>query len=130
MVNFPIGVLFSGALAELLFVLRKSGVYDHVARFCVAFAALTGLVAGVLGWFFGGFHLPDTDWLLATHRWLGTGTVLWLLVLWRLSERARRHAGSPRRLYHILLFGGAVLVAVQGFFGGAMVYGINHYMWP
>lgn len=128
MVNFPIGVLVAGALAELLFIVRRREAFDHAARFCVAFAALTGIPAGVLGWFFAGFQLTDTDPLLAIHRWLGTCTVLWLFVLLCVSGRAHRQAGAPRKLYRVLLFGGTALVLATGFFGGAMVYGLDHFL--
>jgi uncharacterized membrane protein/YHS domain-containing protein len=128
MVNFPIGVLTTGALAEALFMFRRRPEFDHVARFCVAFAVVTGIAAGVLGWLFAGIRVTDTDPLLAIHRWLGTGTVLWLVGLLLASERARRPEHPTRGLYRFLLFGGAALVSVTGFFGGAMVYGLDHYL--
>lgn len=127
MVNFPIGVLTAGALAEVLFMLRRRSEFDHVARFCVAFAVATGIAAGILGWLFAGIRVTDSDSLLAIHRWLGTGTVLWLVVLLWASERARRPEHPDRGLYRFFLFGGTALVSATGFFGGAMVYGFDHY---
>lgn len=129
MVNFPIGVLTAGALAEMLFMLRRRTEFDHVARFCVVFAVVTGLTAAVLGWLFAGIRLTDTDNLLAIHRWLGTGTALWFFALLWASERARRPEHPSRSLYRFLLFGGTLLVTATGFFGGAMVYGLDHYLW-
>lgn len=129
MVNFPIGVLSAGALAEMLFMLRRRLEFDHVARFCVVFAVATGLVAAVLGWLFAGIRLTDTDNLLAIHRWLGTGTALWFVALLWASEKARRPDNKSRSLYRFLLFGGTLLVTATGFFGGAMVYGLDHYLW-
>jgi len=126
MVNFPIGVLVAAALAEALFVVRKAPLFDHAARFGVGFAAIAGVGAAFLGWCFGGFRFVDSDPLLLIHRWLGTGTAAWLLVLFWASERARS-GSAGRRLYRVMLFGGAVLVLTTGFFGGAMVYGLDHY---
>lgn len=128
MVNFPIGVLVAGVFAELLFMFRPRPELNYTARFCVMFAALTGVAAGVLGWLFGGLRIADADPLLAVHRWLGTGTVLWLIALLVVSERTHRALGGNRRLLRVFLFGGAVLVLATGFFGGAMVYGLEHYL--
>lgn len=128
MVNFPIGVLTAGAIAETLFIVRRRQAFDGTARFCVMFATLTGVAAGILGWLFGGIRLTDTDWILATHRWLGMATVVWMLMLWWVCERAHRTSGASRTAYRVLLFGGTALVSLTGFFGGAMVYGIDHYL--
>lgn len=128
MVNFPIGVLTAAAFAEFLFIVRRRQEFDHVARFCVIFAVVTGVAAGILGWLFAGIRLADTDPLLAIHRWLGTVTVLWLIGLLWASERAHRPEHPARGLYRFLLFGGTALVTLTGFFGGAMVYGLDHYL--
>src|SRR5439155_13704009 len=77
--NFPIGVLVAAAIAEFLFMVSKRGLFDDAARFCVVFAVIGAIAAGILGWCFGGFRLSDSDNLLMIHRWLGTGTVVWLI---------------------------------------------------
>ena len=137
MVNFPIGVLVATAVAEALFILRRNPLLDHAARYGVWFAAITGVIAAFLGWSFGGFRLVDDDRLLLIHRWLGTGTAIWLLLLLWTSERARRPAQSPspsqaraRGWYLFLLFAGTALVLTTGFLGGSMVYGLDHYALP
>ncbi len=79
--------------------------------------------AALLGWFSAGISLAEDEWLLATHRWLGTSTAIWILVL--LGIRGRTRQGT----YRAALFGGAALVAVTGFFGGALVHGLDHYAW-
>lgn len=127
--NFPIGVLVAGALAETLFIVKRRPAFDQTARFCIVFAVATGVAAGVLGWFFAGIRIRDPDQLLAIHRWLGTATVLWLIALLWASERVRRPTHPARGLYRFLLFGGTALVLATGFFGGAMVYGLDHYLW-
>lgn len=130
MVPFPIGVVVAGALAEILFLLTRRSSYGQAALFCVRFGGLTGALAGFLGWCFGGFHIFDADWLLAVHRWLGTTTVVCLVALLWANEMA--HHDPPRHvsLYRALLFVAAALVLVTGFFGGSMVYGIDHYVRP
>lgn len=130
MVNFPIAMLFGAAVAELLRMVTKRPYFADAARFCLWFGALGALAAATLGWFFGGFHLTDHSWVMTTHRWLGTTTALWALLVLVLGERAYRHSGAVRlKAYRVTLFVGAALVMTTGFLGGAMVYGLDHYAW-
>ncbi|MCO6437625.1 MAG: YHS domain-containing protein [Phycisphaerae bacterium] len=129
-VNFPIAMLVGAAVAEGLWMATKRQLFVSAGRFCLWFGGLTAILAGTLGWFFGGFHLADESWIMTTHRWLGTGTALWALSTLIVGERAYRDATAARRkAYRIMLFVGAAAVLTAGFFGGAMIYGINHYAW-
>jgi hypothetical protein len=79
----------------------------------------------------GGFRLSDPSGVLTTHRWLGTIVAAGSLVVLFLSERWRR----PERRRTLYVFRAALFVLVgivsaAGFFGGAVVLGINHYAWP
>jgi YHS domain-containing protein/uncharacterized membrane protein len=122
--DLPVGGIVGACIAELMFLVRKKPGYAEAARFCVWFAALTGVLAAALGWCFGGFRLVDKNTLLLVHRWLGTGAAVWMVVLLVVRERAG--AGAA---YRWLLFLGTGLVGVTAFFGGAMAYGIEHYLW-
>lgn len=74
--------------------------------------------------------LTNDDWVQTTHRWLGTGTVfMTLLTLALLARASRASVPSGRLRFRLALFATAGLVGVTGFFGGALVYGINHYAW-
>jgi hypothetical protein len=100
-------------------------------RYCVWFGALTAAGAGTLGWFLAGFRLTDTSWVLMTHRWLGTSTVAFAALVLFLCEASRGEGRWKTRIcFRVTLFTIAGLVAVTGFFGGAVVYGLNHYAWP
>jgi hypothetical protein len=88
-------------------------------------------VAGVLGWFCGDLRLTDASWVMMTHRWLGTSTVAFaglVLVLGEVSRRPDRR--RTRMVFRVTLFFVATLVLVTGFFGGAVVSGLDHYTWP
>jgi hypothetical protein len=61
---------------------------------------------------------------LLTHRWLGTFTVACAGLVLVLSERSRQ----PDRRRTRVWFRGTPLVT--GFFGGAVVFGLDHYTWP
>lgn len=129
--HLPIGLLIGAAVAELGLIVTGKPAFRHAAGFCLAFAAFGAVIAATLGWFNGGFVLWDADWVQATHRWLGTSTAGLSLVTLAFFARAA-HIGAPSRAvfsYRVLLFFTASLICITGFFGGALVYGINHYAW-
>ncbi len=132
-VHFPIALLTAAALAELLRMAAPGAPerFQLVSRFCVWLGTLSALAAAVLGWFMGGFRLLDPSWVMTTHRWLGTlvaaGSlfVLFLCARSRPPDRRRTLIGFRAALFVL-----AGIVTVAGFFGGAVVFGINHYAWP
>ena len=131
-VNFPIALLLSGAMAELLLMFTGRSFFDAAARFCIWLGTLSTVPAVILGWFFAGFRLSDPDWIMTVHRWLGTATGVWAIMLLLLCIAAHRTNGQGRRWlpwYRLALFVGALAVAANGFFGGAMIYGLDHYAW-
>jgi mono/diheme cytochrome c family protein/uncharacterized membrane protein len=130
-VHFPLALLTAAAVAELLRLLTGKPAFDAVSRYCVWFGALTAVVAGLLGWCLGEFRLTDASGVLMTHRWLGTCTVASAGLVLVLGEASRRPDRRRTRLaFRVTLLVVAVLVLVTGFFGGAVVYGLDHYTWP
>src|SRR5262249_41587259 len=130
-VNFPIALLTVAAFAELLRIVtgRRKRALNAVSRYCIALGAITAAVAGILGWFLGGFQLTDASWIKTTHRWLGTSTVACAALVLVLSERSRHPDRQRSRIwFKVALFIAAVLVSVTGFFGGALVFGLKHYI--
>lgn len=130
-VNFPVGLLVAGALAELLVMITKRPSLAVAARYCLWIGALGAISAATLGWFFGGIHLIDNRWMLTTHRWLGSVTALTAIIALVASETHHRRPTSHAagQWYRTALFFAAALVTATGFFGGALVYGIDHYYW-
>jgi mono/diheme cytochrome c family protein/uncharacterized membrane protein len=130
-VHFPIALLTAAAVAELLRLTTGKPAFAAVVRYCLWFGALTAVAAGVLGWFMGGFRLTDASWVVMTHRWLGTSTVACAGLALVLSEAGRRADGNrSRRWARVALLVAAALTLVTGFFGGAVVFGLDHYSWP
>lgn len=128
--HFPIGLLTAAAFAEFLFIKTKRLLFDNAAQFCVWLGAGGALAGAVLGWFFAGFHLVDDTWILTTHRWLGTSVALLsLIVVWLSILSHREGKASHRSAYRAALFLTVSLVGATGFLGGAMIYGIDHYVW-
>jgi len=129
-VHFPIALLLAAAVAEILSMRYRPDFFQNAARFSLWFGALGALGAAALGWFYGGFRLVDEENLLTVHRWNGTGlTALALLTLW-LNERRIRRDTAQKSLYRTALFVTALLVGLNGFLGGLMVYGPEQHQWP
>lgn len=131
-VNFPIALLINGALAELLFMITGRSLFAAAARFCVWLGSVSTIGAVILGWFFAGFRWTDPDWIMTVHRWLGTAAGIWVIMVLTLCIAAYQSDGRGRRWlpwYRLTLFIGALAVAANGFFGGAMIYGLDHYAW-
>jgi hypothetical protein len=105
--------------------------FHGTSRYCVWIGASTALAAGVLGWFSAGFHLRDASWILMAHRWLGTSTVAFSgLVLMLSAVRCHAKRYLTRTCFAVTLLLLAVLVLATGFFGGAVVFGLEHFNWP
>jgi uncharacterized membrane protein/mono/diheme cytochrome c family protein len=130
-VHFPIAMLTFAAVAELLRMVTGKPAFDAISRYCVGFGTLTAVVAVTLGWFAGGFRLTDASWVMMAHRWLGTSTVVCAGLVLLLSELSRHPDRRGIRIcYRVTLLVVAGLVSVTGFFGGAVVFGLDHYAWP
>jgi len=128
-VNFPVALMVAAALVELAFLRTRRPELDAAARLALWGGGLGALLAGVLGWFMAGFRLTDGEALMTAHRWTGTVTVIVSVLALILSERSRRH-GTSRAPYRTFLFLGAFLVLANGFLGGSLVFGLDHYAWP
>ncbi len=131
-VHFPIALLISAALAELLLIITKRTLFDAAAQFCVWGGSIGTFSAVTLGWFLAGFRLNDPDWIMTTHRWLGTAVGLSAVLILMLCIAS--HEGGTRQLqwrwwFRVMLFITAIAVAMNGFLGGALIYGLNHYAW-
>jgi mono/diheme cytochrome c family protein/uncharacterized membrane protein len=130
-VNFPIALLSAAALAEILRLFTHRPAFDGIARYCLWVGTLGAVNAVVLGWFLAGFHFTDEPWMVAIHRWLGTSTMVGAAAVLGLCELSRRPGRRRTRLcFRGALFFLAALVLITGFFGGAVVFGLDHYAWP
>jgi mono/diheme cytochrome c family protein/uncharacterized membrane protein len=130
-VHFPIALLTAAAAAELLRTVTGRLGFEAVSRFTIWFGTFGAVIAGVLGWFLGGLRLADASRVMITHCWLGIVTVLVAVVLLVMSELSRLPERRRTRIwFRLTLLAEVVLVSVAGFFGGAIVFGVDHYAWP
>ena len=124
-VHFPIA-FFPAALCTAV-VGRRRPAFAAPVQFLVVAGAVLAPIAAVLGWFDGGFNLRTDDWLLQSHRWLGTAIGLGALGLGTWSWRQPDANRSSGMIIGLALISTAIVI--QGWFGGALVHGIDHMNW-
>jgi mono/diheme cytochrome c family protein len=129
-VHLPLGLLRSAAAAEFLFFVSARREFGTTSRGCVWFAALTAPVAAALGWFLAGGQMTDHNWVLTLHRWMGTMIAICTLIALVLVEVSCRRWPLARGTYRLTLIFSASLALATGFFGGALIHGLNYYAWP
>jgi len=131
--HFPIALLIVALPAELLLALTGKDSWKTVVRFCVWLGVLSAVVTATLGWCNAAFttYRGDSAHVLAWHRWLGTTTAVWAVLIVALLEAAtRRQRYDPsRRWFRLALLLGAVLVSAAGYLGASVLYGLHHFTW-
>jgi uncharacterized membrane protein len=124
-IHFPLA-FFPAALFTAI-VGRRRPAFAAPVQFLVVAGGIIAPVAMVLGWLTGGLTLTDMDPLLRVHRWLGTAIGLFGFALaiwaWKRPDQDRR----PGMI--AALAGITAAIVVQGWFGGALVHGIDHMDW-
>jgi uncharacterized membrane protein len=118
--------LFPTALLAMVAARRRTE-WNGTARFLVLVAGIAAVPAALLGWFAGGFALAGDDSLLVVHRWLGTGIAIVGTGL-ALSVWQGWTAASSRFAFASVIIITTAL-AVQGWYGGALVHGADHLAW-
>ena len=125
LVHFPIAFI-PAALFTAIVGRRRPGFAKPV-QFLVVTAGVTAPFAMLSGWLSGGIELGLDDWVMQSHRWLGTGIGLGAFALGVFAlKRPDQDRGSG------MIVGLSILTAailVQGWFGGALVHGIDHLNW-
>jgi len=124
-VHFPIA-FFPAALFTAI-VGRRRSAFAAPVQFLVIAGGIIGPIAALLGWFDGGFDVATDDWLLQWHRWLGTAIGVGALGLgiwaWRKPDDNR----GTGMIVGLSIITAAIIA--QGWFGGAMVHGMDHMNW-
>lgn len=130
--HFPVALMFVAVFAETLAWYTKSSSWLQTVRFLVILAALGAVGATVLGWLNAYFsaYKKEPYQLLWWHRWLGTGATVWSILCASILLLGDSREGSvSRRRFRGALIAGAALIAVTGFLGAALLYGLDHYAW-
>jgi uncharacterized membrane protein len=129
-VHFPIALLIVAAIGELWACCCGIRLPTPAVRFCVLCAAAGAVAATGLGWLHAAYsdYAASSSPALFLHRWTGTTAGAVALAVALLSERDARR-GKRSSSFRIVLFAGALLVAVAAHLGGTLVYGENFFNW-
>jgi uncharacterized membrane protein len=122
-VHFPLA-FFPAALFTAV-VGRRRPVFGTLVQFLVVAGGTIAPVAAVFGWLDAIGSDPDP--LLTVHRWLGTAVGVGGLLLATWAVRRPDQDRSPAMIAALALITAAIVV--QGWYGGALVHGIDHMNW-
>ena len=131
--HFPIALLIVALPAELMWMLTRKDSWKETVRFCIMLGAAAAAGAATLGWCDAAFsHFRGTSaQILAWHRWFGTATAVWAMLVAALLLFADR-SRSPLRVrvyFRLTLVIGVILVSVAGYLGASLIYGLHHFVW-
>lgn len=124
-VHFPIA-FFPAALFTAV-VGRKRPSFGTPVLFLVVAGGIMAPIAALLGWFDAGFDWASDDALLQPHRWLGTFIGIFALGLAIFAWRKPAQDRGPGMIIGLSIITAAI--AIQGWFGGALVHGMDHMNW-
>jgi len=132
-VHFPIALLIAALPAEILSKRTRNPAWKSIVRYCVAVGAVTAVGAAALGWCLAASaaHTGRASQVLEWHRWVGTATAVWAVVVLVLSERTDRVAGNDRAeaWFRGALVAGILLLTTAGYLGASIIDGLNHFQW-
>jgi uncharacterized membrane protein/mono/diheme cytochrome c family protein len=131
--HFPIALLIVALPAEFLWMLTRKDNWKATVRFCVTLGALAAVTTATLGWCDAPFssYAGASASVLLWHRWVGTATAAWAVLVATLAEFSNRRENPPDwcRWFRLTLVFGVVLVSVAGYLGASLIYGLNHFTW-
>lgn len=122
-VHFPIA-FFPAALFTAV-AGRRRPAFGKPVQFLVVAGGILAPVAAILGWLDAANADPGP--LLTVHRWLGTAVGVGGsgLAIW--AARKPDQSRSSGMIIALAVITGAIVV--QGWYGGALVHGIDHMDW-
>lgn len=125
LVHFPIAFIPAALFTAV--VGRKRPGFAKPVQFLVVTAGVTAPIAMLTGWLSGGFALGLDDWLLQSHRWAGTGIGIGAFALGVFAFKRPDQDRGRGMIVGLSILTAAIIV--QGWFGGALVHGIDHMNW-
>ena len=124
-VHFPIA-FFPAALFTAM-VGRRREAFATPVQFLVVAGGIMAPIAALLGWFDAGFDWASDDALLQPHRWLGTFIGIFAVGLAIFAWRKPTQDRGPGMIIGLSIITAAIVI--QGWFGGALVHGMDHMNW-
>jgi uncharacterized membrane protein len=129
-VHFPIALVVAAGLAEVVALRTGDARYSFAARFMLYVAAIAAVVAASLG--FAAATGESYDGVQADyfnyHRVLGIVLPVLTFLTLGLCESARRTGETGHiTAYRVLLLLSILVVLVMAYFGGTLVFGVDHF---
>ena len=128
-VHFPIALVITAALAEILWSRAPSPGVSSPARFMLRTAAPFALLSAIFGFAAadGPAFEPELASALAIHRIAGVAAAVLTVLSAGLAESAAR-GGEPWRVsfYRAVLFLTTVAIAVTGHFGAVLSHSVDY----
>ena len=122
-VHIPIGVLLVAFILEYSSVKKKAS-YFLAVEITLLIAAVSSLLAALLGWFLSYSGEYDNA-LLTRHKWLGVSLCLASGILWGIKKYAR-YQKIFGKLYSPLFFLTILLLLLTGHYGGSLTHGEDY----
>jgi uncharacterized membrane protein len=126
LVHFPVALILSALVAEVLCVAKREWRYTEAARFMIVAAAWISVPAAIAGFARADSIVLDAaqQELFGVHRVAGIATPVLAFLAAGLAEGSRRSGQIwELYLYRAVLALAAAGAAVAGYFGGEIVYG-------
>ncbi len=131
LVHFPIGLLITAAVIELVGALRRFESPTVCAVIMAGCGALAAVVASALGWIRADdVRHPGAEHIVEWHRWAGLVGTIVALITFALGWAALRGRLALRWPFRALLFSTAIIIGLAGHWGGALIYGDDYYNLP
>ncbi len=131
-IHFPIALLMSALLAQILAAVWQYPRSLEAARVFILIGAPTAVLSAALGWAtaVNARYVGELTDILFRHRWLGTGTAVVALLTLIASERYwRTPTPARRKVFMAALVGAALLAGLTGHFGATLIHGTEHFKW-
>lgn len=129
-VHFPIALLLSAFLTEVVAAWRTLPILGKFARFLVVLGAASAVAAAGLGWLAAGAvnYPEEMAGVLWRHRWLGVSVAV-ISVFAAALSCLHRDRKAWVRAYRITLGCVAILVGLTGHLGATLIYGLDYFKW-
>jgi len=129
-IHFPIALILTALFFTVLSIILKSSIFDTISIYLIYLAALSGVVAAVLG-LIAGSNVTYPSFLISSFEWhriLGISTSLVAITTAYFGYRQLSHkpAGGVW-LYRLVLLTNAIIVSVAGHLGATLVYGVDYF---
>ena len=123
LVHFPIALVLSSAAAELAAIRTRRAGWHALAVDNLRAGAAMAVVAVIAGWALAEAPFIEASSALELHRWTGVAATAATSAAVFASRRSDIQSRRSVRAYRGALFGAAVLIAIAGHLGAALVWG-------